>query len=386
MPIRVFSYLTVSLLATAIVAAVTINVCRPAEKRVVVKQAVATHVEPTKAQARQDKADKPETVTKPAWKRPHEVRGIYATGWMAGSGKWFPRLVKFVGDTQVNTMVIDVKDDEGTLSYHSRVALAHALGADAQKIKDPQTMMQVLRENNIWPIARIVVFKDPFLARKRPELAVRSKAGGLWRDRKGMMWVDPNCREIWEYNVAIAKEAAAMGFQEIQFDYVRFASDGRISDCLYPYGDSTKKEDVISGFLAFAQKRLKPLGIKVSADIFGLVTSARDDLGIGQLLEKVARNVDIISPMVYPSHYARGSFGLANPDLHPYETVYQGLTDARERLAGMKVMIRPWLQDFSLGNPYGREQIQAQIKAVYDAGLREWIFWNPSNHYDYGKY
>lgn len=386
MPGRVFSSLTATVLVTVVVAALATGYFKPSEKRAGVKQAAALRVERPQAQVIPAKAMIPETPAKPIWERPQAVRGIYATGWMAGSSKWFPRLVKFVQDTQVNTMVIDVKDDEGTLSYRSQVLLAHSLGADEAKINNPEAMMRTLRENNIWPIARLVVFKDPFLARKRPELAVRSKAGGLWRDRNGMTWVDPNCREIWEYNIAIAKEAVAMGFQEIQFDYVRFTSDGKITDCVYPYSDGTKKEDVISAFLAFAQKQLKPLGVKVSADIFGLVTSARDDLGIGQQLEKVAQNVDIISPMVYPSHYARGSFGLTNPDLHPYETVYKGLTDARERLTGTQVLIRPWLQDFNLGNAYGREQIQAQIKAVHDAGLREWIFWNPSNHYDAGKY
>jgi len=320
------------------------------------------------------------------WKRPPVVRGIYATGWMAGSSKWFPRLVQFIEETQVNSIVIDIKDDEGTLSYRSKVRLANEIGADAAKIKDPWMLMRVLNEHGIWPIARIVVFKDPFLARKRPDLAVRSKSGGLWHDRKGMTWVDPNNRSVWSYNVAVAKEAVALGFREVQFDYVRFASDGQISDCVYPFSDGTKKEDIIREFLAYARGILRPLGVAVSADIFGLVTSAHDDLGIGQQLEKVAESVDIISPMVYPSHYAHGSFGLSEPDLQPYETVLRGLTDARKRLEGTSVQIRPWLQDFSLENHYGREQVQAQIRAVHDAGLKEWIFWNPSNRYDAAKY
>lgn len=328
------------------------------------------------------------SVTRPAlaWTRPQVVRGIYATGWIAGSSKWFPRLVQFIRATQVNSIVIDIKDDEGTLSYKSGVDMAKEVGADVAKIKDPRAVMEALSQNGIWPIARIVVFKDPFLARKKPELAVKSKSGGLWRDRKGMTWVDPNCRQIWKYNVAVAKEAVALGFQEIQFDYVRFTSDGPIAECVYPYGDGIPKEDVIRNFLAYARNELKPLGVEVSADIFGLVTSAEDDLGIGQRLEKVAENVDIVSPMVYPSHYAPGSFGLKNPDLHPYETVLRGLNDARKRLEKTGVVIRPWLQDFSLGNRYGREQVQAQIRAVHDAGLREWIFWNPSNKYDPSKY
>lgn len=320
------------------------------------------------------------------WSRPDAVRGIYATGWMAGSAKWFPRLVSFILETQVNAIVIDIKDDEGTLSYKSSVPLARETGADLPKIKDPPGLMRTLNQHGIWPIARIVVFKDPHLAKKRPDLAVRDKDGGIWRDHKGMSWVDPNSRVVWKYVVDIAKEAASLGFQEIQFDYVRFTSDGKIADCVYPFSKGQEKEDVIRDFLVYARDELKPLKVEVSADIFGLVTSARDDLGIGQKLEKVAEGVDIISPMVYPSHYAHGSFGLAQPDLHPYETVLRAMADARERLAETGVQLRPWLQDFSLGNPYGRKQIQDQIKAVYDAGLTEWLFWNPGNRYDPSRY
>lgn len=323
------------------------------------------------------------------WPKPAEVKGVYATGWMAGSAKWFPRIVKFIDETEINSLVIDVKDDTGTISYRSEVPLAKELGVSESKIGSPAAMMKILREHNIYPIARIVVFKDPFLARQKPEWAVKDINGGLWHDRKGLCWVDPYNQSIWDYIIDIAKEAISLGFQEIQFDYVRFTSDGDLKRCVYPYNNGELRQDVIKNFLQYAKDKLKPYNIPVSADIFGLTTSATDDLGIGQQFEKIIQSVDIVCPMVYPSHYAPGTFGLRIPDLHPYDTVYHGISDARKRIdkAGVSnTQLRPWLQDFSLGNYYGRAQVQAQIQAVHDAGIREWIFWNPSCRYSVEKY
>lgn len=313
------------------------------------------------------------------------VHGIYATGYSAGSSKKLGEILAFVGKTEVNAIVIDVKDDSGTLSYVSTVPLARAIGAGQAKFS-PDKVMSLLRQANVYPIARIVVFKDPVLAAKRPDLAVRSKAGGSWRDNRGLCWVDPHNREVWQYVVDVAKEAAAKGFREIQFDYVRFTSDGKLSDCVYPFATGQRKADVIKDFLLFARKQLKPLGVEVSADVFGLTCSAQDDLGIGQRIEEIAAAVDIISPMVYPSHYYRGTYGIKDPDLAPYETVLTSLKAGTGRLTGLGVRLRPWLQDFSLKNKYGRAQLMAQIKAVYDAGLTEWIFWNPSNTYNLANY
>ncbi len=313
------------------------------------------------------------------------VRGVYVTAYSAGSARKFGEIMSFIKATEVNSVVIDVKDDTGTISYPSAVELARKIGSGYRKF-DPEQVLSLLKKENIRPIARIVVFKDPFLAAKRTDLAVRSKAGGLWRDRHGQPWVDPNCREVWRYVVDLAKEAAAKGFQEIQFDYVRFTSDGKISDCVYPFATGRSKSDVIQDFLVYARKELKPLGVALSADVFGLTCSSRDDLGIGQRLEQIAAAVDIISPMVYPSHYYKGTYGIPNPDLAPYETIAASLRAALPRLAGLGVRVRPWLQDFSLYSKYGRKELMAQIKAVYDAGLTEWIFWNPSNNYDRSKY
>ena len=193
---------------------------------------------------------------------------------------------------------------------------------------------------------------------------------------------------MFGFNVAIAKEAAGFGFKEIQFDYVRFTSDGVLKNCLYSFSNGRSKADTIADFLKYAYQELKPMGVKVSADVFGSTCSAQGDMGIGQVFEKIAENVDIICPMVYPSHYLRGDFNIPDPDRAPYQTVYRSLMDAKRRAATLKkpVIIRPWLQDFSLRNRYGREQLFAQIKAVQDAGLQEWIFWNPTNRYDIRKY
>lgn len=315
------------------------------------------------------------------------VRGIYITGWMAGNPQFVDQMVEFIHKTEINSIVVDVKDDTGVISYPSEVPLVKQIGSARRKYK-PVEMLEILRQNEIYPIARIVVFKDPFLAAKRTDLAVKSSQGGLWTDFKGLCWVDPYNKAIWNYNIEVAKEAVALGFKEIQFDYVRFTSDGIIKYCRYPGADGRLKSDVIRDFLKYAYQELNPLGVKVSADLFGLTCSAQDDLGIGQVLEKVAEGVDIVCPMVYPSHYVKGAYNLANPELKPYDTVYKSLVYARKKLdnSQRKIIIRPWLQDFSLKSHYGREQLLAQIKAVQNAGLSEWIFWNPTNKYDFRKY
>ena len=320
--------------------------------------------------------------------KPAAVKGIYLTSWMAGDSKFLQGLVGFVNQTEVNSIVVDVKDDSGMVSYPSKVPLVRQIGASRTKF-NPQKLLGLLKQNNIYPIARIVVFKDPYLASHRPDLAVRNSQGGLWADFQGLRWVDPYNKAVWEYNVAVAKEAAALGFREVQFDYVRFTSDGLIKNCRYQAADNRSKSSVIRDFLKYAYQELNPMGIKVSADVFGLACSANDDLGIGQVLQKVAEGVDIICPMVYPSHYRKGEYNISDPDLKPLETVYQSLTDAQKKLAaveGRRVILRPWLQDFSMRNRYGRDQLLAQINAVEKSGLQEWIFWNPTNRYDINKY
>lgn len=363
---------------------------QPAQEQPVATLPEATPVPATPAPVPTPSAAPPLAAPAPTpWPKPAAVKGIYATAWVAGSSQSLARICDLIDQTELNALVIDVKDDTGTISYESRVPLADAIGSWEKKIGDPVKVLETLRQHQIFPIARIVVFKDPFLAKRKPEWAVKDSSGGLWVDRKGLHWVDPYNKAYWDYIVAIAREAISLGFQEIQFDYVRFTSDGPIERCVYPFSDGKLKQDVIRDFLQYAREQLQPSGIPVSADIFGLTTSVPDDQGIGQLYEKVIANVDVVSPMVYPSHYAPGSFGLGNPNLHPYETVLRAVSDARKRLekaGNTTTSLRPWLQDFNLGAHYGRNEVQKQIQAVRDAGATEWIFWNPSCRYQLDKY
>jgi hypothetical protein len=323
----------------------------------------------------------------PTRNQPPSVKavGIYCTAWIAGS-KRMEELISFLKTTKMNAIVIDIKDDTGMLSYPSTIPLAREIGASSRRIANLKELVARLKKENIYPIARQVVFKDPLLASKHKEIAVKSKDGGLWRDRKGMVWVDPNCEQVWKYNLDIAKEVIALGFSEIQFDYVRFLSDGKISQAVYPYSNGDAKEDVIHNFLLYAKKEINALGAPVSADVFGLVLSFPHDNNIGQKLEKLASAVDILCPMVYPSHYPKNSLNIAAPDLHPYQIITQAMQDGLARIKNTKVKFRPWLQDFNLGSKYGRQQIQAQIKALKDNGITEYLMWNPGNHYDPSKY
>ena len=316
---------------------------------------------------------------------PVDVKGIYLTGWKAGQEKEFEKLLELADKTEINAMVIDVKDNTGRMTYQSNLPMVKEIKANSGRIQDIDALLNTLKQNDIYAIARIVVFEDPILAKNRPEWSIRTKSGNLWTTQKGLGWVDPYNRDVWDYIIDIAEEAARKGFNEIQFDYVRFPSDGNLKNIIYPSNDGKSRVKTISAFLDYANKRLKPFGIYTSADVFGLVTTAVDDMLIGQTLEELAKHVDYISPMVYPSHYYAGSYGLTNPNAAPYETVYQSLYDAVERLEkmeGIKAEIRPWLQDFTMGlPPYGAREVRAQINATYDVGLSQWILWNPANNY-----
>jgi hypothetical protein len=309
------------------------------------------------------------------------VKGIYISSWIAGAPKLFAEQVAMVDRTELNAMVIDVKDATGYITYDSDVALADELDLEEIRITDLTGTLSMLREHDIFPIARIVCFNDPLLSKRRPEWGVQRTSGGLWRDNAGSSYTNPYDKRVWEYLVQVAEDAVDRGFREIQFDYVRFPSDGVIRDAVYP-GARGSKEDAIADFLSFARSRLEKRGAWVSADVFGLTVHVEDDLGIGQKIEKVSRNVDIVCPMVYPSHYYSGSYGLDDPNSSPYEVITFAMEDSTRRLDGSGAIVRPWLQDFSLnGVTYGVDEVRAQIKAVEDQGYREWILWDPSVKY-----
>jgi hypothetical protein len=327
-------------------------------------------------------------------KIPVKAKGIYLTGWSAGNSN-FAKLLKLVDDTELNAMIIDVKEDEGRVTYRSGIPLVKEVKADAVPfIRDVDGMIQTLNEHHVYPIARIVCFKDPYLAGKKVDWAMRRKNGSIWSDSKGVLWIDPYRKEVWDYNIAIAKEAAKKGFKEIQFDYVRFPDNGKRVDqeVAFYQQDGKSKQQVIAEFLAYAKKELAPYHVFVSADVFGLVPSVADDMGIGQKWELISPNVDYISPMMYPSHYANHTYGLAVPDAKPYETIRNGLFDAQKKDAALRArqiqtaMIRPWYQDFTAtwvrGHiSYGPDEVLAQIKAGVELGVDQYMIWDPSNRY-----
>lgn len=309
------------------------------------------------------------------------VKGVYMTSFAAASENNLTEMIGLADRTEINAFVIDAKDDLGLVAYDADVALAKEEGLIDARIKDIDALIEKLQEHHITPIARIVCFKDTTLAKARPDLAVQSEKGGSWKDYKGLNYTNPYNHEVWEYLVQVAEDVAKHGFREIQFDYVRFPSDGPISEAVYP-GEYCSKEDAIAGFLAYARQRLEKLGVWVSADVFGLTVYVKDDMGIGQQIEKISQNVDIVCPMVYPSHYEAGSYGIDDPNSNPYDTVTAAMQDTNKRLAGTGAKGRPWLQDFSLyGVTYGVAEVKKQIKAAEDQGFNEWILWDPSLDY-----
>ncbi len=322
----------------------------------------------------------------PVFTRPEHVRGIYLNKWVAGSPKRVDQLIGLARRTEVNAFVIDLKDASGYLSYASGVPLAREIGAlDKVSIDDLPGLLKRLQAEGIWPIARIVVVKDPPLAAARPDLTVQDTAGGPWVDGHGTVWMNAYHREVWAYDVALAREAAKLGFPEIQWDYVRFpdAPRAEMARATFPDAEGRTKPEAIRGFLAYARAALDSLGVAMTADVFGVTTSARD-VGIGQVWERFIDEVDAAQPMVYPSHYWRGSFGFQEPNAHPYEIVTNALERGLRRSKEVEGAgaIRPWLQDFSLGSPdYGAPEVRAQIQAARDLGIEEWLLWNPAGHY-----
>lgn len=325
---------------------------------------------------------------------PVQVKGIYVTGRTAGNSNLM-KLLNLVNETELNAMVIDVKEDEGRLTYKSTIPLVRQIHSDKTNfISDVDKLLNTLHDHHVYTIARIVCFKDPFLSRMKAEWAMQKKTGGVWTDKKGTMWIDPYRKEVWDYNIAIAKEAAKKGFREIQFDYVRFPDNGKRVDqeVEFHQQNGKAKQEVIADFLAYARKELAPYHVFVSADVFGLVPSVPDDMGLGQKWELISSKVDYVSPMMYPSHYARGTYEIKIPDAQPYETIYYSLQDAQKRDIQMRnrgqhpAIIRPWYQDFTArwvkGHiTYGPREVALQIKAGQDAGIDQYLIWDAANTY-----
>ncbi len=322
------------------------------------------------------------------------IKGFYVSAAAMGNADFMARVKDLLENTELNAVVLDYKSDRGYMAFPTQVPLAVEIGADADpQVKDPAEFMRWFKEHNVYTIARIPTFKDNMLTKAYPGWAiVDTNTGGVWRDKEKMGWVDGNRTEAWDYNVALAQEAAAYGFDEIQFDYVRFPTDGNVHSALYSK-DNTYENRVaaISGLLSRASQALRPLGVKVSADIFGYTSWVPDDLGIGQHIEALAPYVDVLSPMVYPSTFAAGMPG-ENPKYHnavayPYEIVNKSTERSvrRAKEINPRIEIRPWLQDFQdyafdyrTYTPY---EIRRQMDGARDAGARGWLLWDPAVRY-----
>lgn len=329
--------------------------------------------------------------------KPDSVRALYVNGWAAGGRTRMRELIRIADETEINAFVVDIKESDTYLTHDSTgIALAKEIGADTMpRSKWLPELVDTLIAHGIYPIARIVVFKDRMLAERKPELAIRHTDGGVWMDQKGKPWVNPYDRRVWDYNVAIAKEALDMGFSEVQWDYVRFpdVTEARRRTMAFPGAGGVSREDNIAAFIRYSKEQLAEYQVPVTADVFGLATHVEGDVGIGQNWEKVISTADAVLPMVYPSHYFGGVYGFSRPNAHPYELVRISMQDAVERTRAVQRRgqktgeIIPWLQAFTAdylhdGITYGASHVRQQIAATYDSGLKSWVLWNPGSKYD----
>lgn len=342
---------------------------------------------------------------------PEAVKAIYMTACVASTPSFREKLVNIADTTEVNSIIIDIKDYSGTIAFNAVDPLLKDNAGKGCRTTDLEKFIARLHEKNIYTIARITVFQDPYYAKLHPELAVLKKSDGtVWKDFKGLSFIDVSAKPYWEYIVALGKEAYAMGFDELNFDYIRFPSDGPMKDVDYSWGHGMSKAEALEHFFAYLHGALSPTGAKLSADLFGMTATNNDDLNIGQVLERALPYFDYISPMVYPSHYPPNFNGWKNPNEHVYDVVHYSMSRAAERAvatttpvlhlgaqrigtstpalytkeAYSKNKLRPWLQDFSYGGVYGATEVRAQIQATYDSGLNSWFLWDPKNLYTRG--
>jgi hypothetical protein len=308
---------------------------------------------------------------------PDEVRGVHVTMALASlPGK----LEHYLSIPGLNTIELDVKDENGEVGFRMpATSLARNVGA-AKPYYQARAVAGKTRKAGVYLIGRVVVFEDPILTAKRPDLAIQTSGGGVWENNAGLGWANPYDKRVWDYVLSVAKAAARAGFDEIQFDYVRFPSDGPIESAVFPGKTAEPQGWTITRFVHYATKQLKPLGVRVSVDLFGL--SATHDLGVGQVPGRLAKYVDAVYPMVYPSHYNPGEFNLPDPSSAPGQTVSLSLRDFRSAMLGRKAMLIPWLEDFSLTSarrPPG--EVQAQIDAARRRHAKGFLLWNPNGVY-----
>ncbi len=340
---------------------------------------------------------------------PSVVRAIYMTQCVVGTPSMRDDLVKLIDATELNAVVIDIKDYAGKIAFTPEDASLKDSVSEKCGARDMKEFIGKLHEKNIYVIGRITVFQDPYYTKLHPELAVKrlSDKTANWKDHKGLSFIDVSAKPYWDYIVKIAKASYEIGFDELNFDYIRFPSDGNMKDIFYPWNSGLSKADALEKFFEYLDSELGDTGVVISVDLFGYVTVHVDDLGIGQLLEKALPYFDYIDPMVYPSHYNSGFAGLSNVNSDPYKIVYASMVEAVKRTVATTTQIsssaylrmgtstpalyakpsypaskmRPWLQSFDYPVTYTPEMVSAQIKANTDAGLESYLFWDPSNKY-----
>jgi hypothetical protein len=320
------------------------------------------------------------------------VHGIYVTSNRAGGDQYMQDILDVCKEGGVNAMVIDVKTEEGLMTFKG-FEMADELGISVGNIEDVSALMDILELNGIYPIARLVAFKDNNSYHFKPELYIHNQDGSIWLDPQRNAWLNPYNKEACEYVLSFAKAAAEAGFKEIQFDYVRFAASSRLDSADMGDTGGKSRSEAIEDFARLAMDVLRPYGVKVSADVYGTIINSDIDAAIvGQNYTELGKIVDVLCPMVYPSHYANGSMGLDIPDLLPYDTIYESMELSNERLNKIpegehRAKVRPWLQDFTASwlsrhLQYGGDERGAQIQGALDAGVDEWLLWDPGVRYD----
>ncbi len=322
---------------------------------------------------------------------PEPLKALYMTSCVAATPSWRTSLKELIEATELNAVVIDIKDYTGRVSFPNDFPKS-----DTQYgcvVSDLKAFVAELHQSGIYVIGRISVFQDVSYSTLFPELAVKNKnTGGVWQDHKGLSFIDVGAKSYWNYILEISKTAYALGFDELNFDYVRYPSDGNMQDILYTWTvGTTTKSEMLESFFSYLHENLKDTGVKTSVDLFGMTTTATQDLGIGQVLEKALPYFDYVAPMVYPSHYPPTWNGFVNPAEYPYEVVKIAMMKGIEREQALNILnglatstpskFRPWLQDFNLGAAYDADKVRAQIQAVYDTGLTSWMLWNAGNKY-----
>ncbi len=333
-------------------------------------------------------------------KTPEPLKAAYMSACYASMPSLRSKLVKLVEETELNALVIDVKDYTGTVSFDTGNSQIDSIGGVGCKVGDMAEFLAELHSKDIYTIARVTVFQDPQYTKHYPELAVKKKSNGaVWKDRKGLSFVDVGAKPFWDYIIAVATSSYAVGFDEINFDYIRFPSDGDMKDIMFTYAGDMPKKEALRKFFEYLDTHMSAQNITTSADLFGMTTTNTDDLNIGQVLEPALVNFDYVAPMVYPSHYPPMFNGWKDPNKVPYEIIKYSMDSAVARANALRAEIasttpdstllkrigshqlRTWIQDFDYPVPYTPQMVRTQIQATYDSGLTSWMLWDPANTY-----